>query len=194
MLQELRKSHPQLPLVLIATDDIADQAMAGKVLAKYGMETEESWIFADGNPQKLRYEIDPAWYGEMPRAYFYDAAHGREAVSGTVERAKIEAWLAGKGSDARRACPSDRVSTTPANPSRRAPSAGRWFMAASRTRAAIAAPSPTERRVNHEISLGVQAVPDPAGPEVFQSAHTGHVSGGMAQFGQNSRLHAIEHP
>lgn len=93
MLRELRKSHPKLPLVLVATDDIADQATAGQVLSQYGLELEESWIFADSNAQKLRYEIDPSWYGEMPRAYFYDAAHSREAVSGTVERAKIEAWL-----------------------------------------------------------------------------------------------------
>ena len=94
MLRELRKSHPELPLVLVATDDIADQAKAAELLSKYGMEHEESWIFDDGNPQKLRYEIDPSWYGEMPRSYFYDASQKRTAVSGTLERAKVEAWLA----------------------------------------------------------------------------------------------------
>jgi hypothetical protein len=29
----------------------------------------------------------------MPRAYFYDAAGGREAVSGSLQREKVEAWL-----------------------------------------------------------------------------------------------------
>lgn len=92
LLAELRKAHPGLPLVLVSTDDIADQAIAAKVLTKYGLQREESWIF-DGEAQRLRYEIDPAWYGEMPRAYFYDAAHRREAVSGSLDRARIEDWI-----------------------------------------------------------------------------------------------------
>lgn len=93
LLRELREAHPRMPLVLVSTDDISEAALAARMIERYGMQDEESWIFAD-DPQKLRYEIDPAWYGELPRAYFYDAGHRREAVSGRLERARIEAWLA----------------------------------------------------------------------------------------------------
>ena len=92
MLADLRKSNPGMPLVLVSTDDVADEAVATRILEKYGLEREESWIFA-GDAQRLRYEIDPAWYGEMPRAYFYDASHQREAVSGSLDRARVEAWI-----------------------------------------------------------------------------------------------------
>lgn len=93
MLRDLRAGRPSLPLVLVSTDDIGDAATARNVLAGYGLENAESWIFSDSNVQRLRYEIDPGWYGEMPRSYWYDGAHDREAVSGKLERARVEDWL-----------------------------------------------------------------------------------------------------
>ena len=43
---------------------------------------------------KLRYGIDPSWFGELPRSYFYDAAHNRLPHSGALNEDHIEAWLA----------------------------------------------------------------------------------------------------
>ena len=94
----MRTRHLHLPLVLISTDDRSDEAMAAMALRDFAMDGEESWIFAD-DAQKLRYEIDPGWYGELPRAYFYDASHHREGVSGSLARERIEAWLGSQGSD-----------------------------------------------------------------------------------------------
>lgn len=92
LLREMRTRHPGLPLVLISTDDLSDEAMAAKALQDFAMAGEENWIFAD-DAQKLRYEIDPDWYGELPRAYFYDAAHRRAGISGALARERIEAWI-----------------------------------------------------------------------------------------------------
>jgi hypothetical protein len=96
LFREMRRSYPSLPLVLISTDDSSDEAVAATALHDFDMEGEESWIFAD-DAQKLRYEIDPGWYGELPRAYFYDAMHRREGVSGSLPRERLESWLAGLG-------------------------------------------------------------------------------------------------
>lgn len=96
LLREMRAHHPGLPLVLVATDDVSDEVTAARQLQDFAMTGEESWIFAD-DAQKLRYEIDPGWYGELPRAYFYDAGHYREGVSGKLTRERIEAWLATSG-------------------------------------------------------------------------------------------------
>ncbi len=93
LLREMRARHPGLPLVLISTDDVSDELVATRALQDFAMADEESWIFAD-DAQKLRYEIDPDWYGELPRAYFYDAGHRRAGVSGSLTREQIEAWLA----------------------------------------------------------------------------------------------------
>lgn len=94
LLRDMRAQHPGLPLVLVSTDDLADAGLAARALRDFGMDREESWIFA-ADAQALRYEIDPAWYGELPRAYFYDAAHRREGVSGQLPRSRIEQWLGG---------------------------------------------------------------------------------------------------
>lgn len=96
LLRILRADYPRLPLVFVSTDDLADAGMASNMLVHYGLEREESWMF-DGDAERLRYEIDPAWYGELPRTYFYDAAHAREGVSGSLTRERIETWVRAMG-------------------------------------------------------------------------------------------------
>lgn len=96
LLREVRASYPRLPLVLVSTDDVSEEAMAATLLRDFAMDGHESWIFAD-DAQKLRFEIDPDWYGELPRAYFYDASHRREGVSGSLARQRIEDWIRAEG-------------------------------------------------------------------------------------------------
>lgn len=92
LLRQMRSEYPALPLVIIGTDDIADADLAVRGLRDFGMEGEENWIFA-ADAQVLRHEIDPDWYGELPRAYFYAADHRRDGVSGRLPRSRIERWL-----------------------------------------------------------------------------------------------------
>lgn len=93
ILADLRQSRGSFPLVLVATDDLGDQAMAERMLDHYGLMDSDNWIFADPDAQRLRFEIDPTWQGEMPRSYFYNIAHDREAVSGALDRKRVTAWL-----------------------------------------------------------------------------------------------------
>ena len=93
LLAAMRKERPELPLVLISTDDIGDSETATAMLTRYALDDVESWIFADANAQRLRFEIDPQWYGEMPRSYLYDAAHSRQAISGSLKREQLAAWM-----------------------------------------------------------------------------------------------------
>jgi thiol-disulfide isomerase/thioredoxin len=86
--------HPELDLVLVSTDEDSYGKEAEAALHKHGLQSVESWIFADANAQRLRYEIDPAWFGELPRSYFYDASHQRLPQSGVLSVESIEAWLA----------------------------------------------------------------------------------------------------
>jgi len=93
MLAKLRKEYPDFNLVLVATDDIARSAEVQAFLLERGLAQVDSWIFAEPNPQRLRYEIDSGWYGELPRSYFYDARHERLGVSGALKSEQIQAWL-----------------------------------------------------------------------------------------------------
>jgi len=87
----------QEALVLISTDGPEHHAQVSDTLAKHGLEAFESWAFADGFAERLRYQVDPQWYGELPRAYFYDAGHRREGVSGALSLERLERWTDERG-------------------------------------------------------------------------------------------------
>ena len=93
-LSELRRSHPNLDVVLVATDTISDAAQLALKAETYGMSQAEQWVFADDMPERLRREIDTRWYGEVPRTYFYDRRHQREVKTGLVNKQFFEQWLA----------------------------------------------------------------------------------------------------
>jgi hypothetical protein len=93
LLGTLRRERGALPVVLVCTDGRDERGDAEAALAHAGLTGVESWIFAGGNANRLRYEIDPDWFGELRRAYFYDGAGGRTAVSGGLKRAQLEDWL-----------------------------------------------------------------------------------------------------
>lgn len=84
LLSIIRKKQPALKIILISTDEFSAAAEVKTLLDKYQLGDAENWLFADDNSQKLRYEIDPSWYSELPRTYFYSADHRREGVSGSL--------------------------------------------------------------------------------------------------------------
>lgn len=92
-LSELRKNMPDLNLIMLATDDISATDQVNSILNNNELSQTDNWIFAEANPQKLRYEIDPKWYGEVPRTYFLDKNHQRIGISGSVPPNTLETML-----------------------------------------------------------------------------------------------------
>lgn len=86
MLKEVHQEQPELKLVMLAIDDISEQDEINSLLAKQGIADLESWAFADDDVQGLRYQIDPTWYGEIPRIYFFDEQHKRQGFSGAMTK------------------------------------------------------------------------------------------------------------
>ena len=64
-----------------------------QLIEEHQLEAMDNWIFSDSMPERLRYVIDPSWYGELPRAYFYDASHQRRAHSGLLKQEMLQSWL-----------------------------------------------------------------------------------------------------
>lgn len=93
VLADLNRKHSNLNLVLIATNGTSFKHNVEKMLQNHGLENVESWVFAEDNAQRLRYEIDPTWYGDLPRTYFFDKNHQRSSISGTLTSQQIETWL-----------------------------------------------------------------------------------------------------
>ena len=90
LLSKMHKANPDVNLVMLATDDASATGDVQKILTKNDLTRLENWIFADENPQKLRYEIDPKWYGELPRTYFFNKQHEREGISGVLSQEDYE--------------------------------------------------------------------------------------------------------
>jgi len=91
---QLRTQFLPNSLVLISTDNIEYADKVQQVLSRYGLDNAENWLFSGNFPERLRYQIDPNWYGELPRAYFYDANHNRAGKSGALNADLIHQWIA----------------------------------------------------------------------------------------------------
>jgi thiol-disulfide isomerase/thioredoxin len=86
--------HPEVPLVLVATDPPQDRAAVNTLLARHDFGRARVLVFADEFAERLRYTVDRAWRGEVPRSYFFDASHRAEIRTGPVDPRWAEDWLA----------------------------------------------------------------------------------------------------
>ena len=67
---------------------------ARAMLEKAGLGTAENWIFSDGFVERLRFEIDPAWQGEIPRTLLIARDGTVTTIEGSAEIPDLEKWLA----------------------------------------------------------------------------------------------------
>jgi thiol-disulfide isomerase/thioredoxin len=86
----LQRRHPELNVVLISTDTPDDAKALTATLARHGLARAEAWVYADAFVERLRFEIDPRWGGELPRTYFFDHAHAVTVRSGALAPAELE--------------------------------------------------------------------------------------------------------
>ena len=92
-MSDLLKLNPDIPYVLISTDPIDQREYSAEFLEDVGLEDKESWIFADSFVERLRFSIDPNWYGELPRSYFFDSQHTMQSHSGIVSEELLKGWF-----------------------------------------------------------------------------------------------------
>jgi thiol-disulfide isomerase/thioredoxin len=92
-LGEIRQRNPQVDIVLVAADTPDESPLTAQMAASYGLGKVEQWVFADDMPERLRFEIDRRWHGELPRTHFYDRQHRIEAVSGLVPKQQLLGWV-----------------------------------------------------------------------------------------------------
>lgn len=85
-LAQEKRRRQDFNIVTLATDSAEDPqavALMKKKLASVGM-TGNAWAFGDAPQEQLRYAIDPGWYGEKPRSYWFRANGERVAYSGLI--------------------------------------------------------------------------------------------------------------
>lgn len=92
MFKKLSVKYPELDLVLVSTDAPEDEKMVSATLAKYALNKAESWIFSDSYTERLYFEIDRQWHGELPRTYFFSAKNELKSISGKLDQKDVAQW------------------------------------------------------------------------------------------------------
>lgn len=87
--------NPAVAVVTIDADLVpnADQP-ALAMLRGAGLSGADNWIFTDGFAERLRYEIDPAWQGDIPRTVLIAPDGGIVTIEGVAELATLQEWSA----------------------------------------------------------------------------------------------------
>jgi hypothetical protein len=97
VLKSLHNQYPKLPIVLISTDEADAAAEVRAILQRNQLQDVENWQFGNEDAQQLRYQIDPKWYGELPRSYAFNPRQQRQGKSGAMDLAGFETWLKDSG-------------------------------------------------------------------------------------------------
>jgi thiol-disulfide isomerase/thioredoxin len=93
LLSNFSADHPDVPVVLIATDPPDNAETVARILESFALPAAEAWYFGDAGAERLRYTIDPDWRGEMPRSYLYDGDGNRLGVSGPISEQLLQKLL-----------------------------------------------------------------------------------------------------
>jgi thiol-disulfide isomerase/thioredoxin len=91
---KLLQERPDLNLVVINADLVPNEPGAvSAMLAQTGLAPAENWTFGDGFVERLRYEIDPQWQGEIPRTLLIARDGTTTVIEGVADLARVKAWL-----------------------------------------------------------------------------------------------------
>ena len=84
-------------IVLVNTDDEEDRARAVARLEKAGLTQATHYGFADSFVEKLYFEADKTWRGELPFTALVAPDGGVTTVTGAVDDPLIAKWLEKQG-------------------------------------------------------------------------------------------------
>jgi thiol-disulfide isomerase/thioredoxin len=90
------KDHPGVDMVTISADFVPDLPAATRaMLERSGLVLADNWIF-DGFADRLRFEIDPTWQGDIPRTVLITSEGEMTTIEGSAEMADLETWSEGQ--------------------------------------------------------------------------------------------------
>ena len=80
--------------VMVAADPVPEEPeQLSATLAKAGLSQIESRRFADRFTERLEYEIDPHWRGELPLTILLGRDGSVRSVLGTADFADLRGWI-----------------------------------------------------------------------------------------------------
>ena len=86
-ISQMLKEDSDLNVVLVNTD--SDDELIhemDQVITQYELNTLALFHFADEQATQSRYIVDPTWYGELPRSYFFNKLGQSQGRSGLIDK------------------------------------------------------------------------------------------------------------
>ena len=90
----LLQERPDLRLIAIDADLIPNEAgLVSEMLTKTGLADAENWMFVDDFVERLRFEINPRWRGEIPMTLMFAGDGKITTIEGMADPAQVREWL-----------------------------------------------------------------------------------------------------
>ena len=72
-------------------------AATQSMLDKAGLAAAENFIFNDGYVERLRFEVDPSWQGDIPRTMLVTRDGAISTIEGSAEISDLDKWSSEQG-------------------------------------------------------------------------------------------------
>jgi len=85
--------NANVKLITVCVDGKESSKKAERILGQANLPQHEQYQYSEVDEDRLRYSIDPNWYGEIPRTYFYNTTHQVISISGKVSNVFLDEWF-----------------------------------------------------------------------------------------------------
>ncbi len=93
----LERSGAGVAIVFVAADPIPiEPPNIEAAIARTGIGQAENWMFADTFLERLRFEVNPAWGGELPYTVLIDRQGRTTTTAGVMDMRELRAWIDGQ--------------------------------------------------------------------------------------------------
>lgn len=94
LLGELIKTYNNVEIVSITTDPFLEDETVNRILSSKNLQHIDKWVFADNYAERLYYDVDKNWRGELPLTYFFDRKNNKVKHMGVIKKAELVEWFA----------------------------------------------------------------------------------------------------
>lgn len=87
------KAYPDVNVVSITTDPFLNKKTITRILNSKNLQQAKKWVFSDHYAEKLYFDVDKRWRGELPLTFFVDRNHKMLKHMGTINKQKLIEWF-----------------------------------------------------------------------------------------------------
>lgn len=94
LVQKLQQKQKNLAVVIINTDtEESSEQERDDIIKHFNLVNLKNFHFTQGQEAQQRYQVDPQWFGELPRSYFIDEQGKFHGKSGLIAEELLIQWL-----------------------------------------------------------------------------------------------------